>query len=168
MENIYEHSKLIISRFDFYYDAVNNKGTYYLTLNSFLIGAAFVFYTTFSRDLDLNRAVIGLLILTVFSGLLSIIITLLAVNPFSKSGESKKYQSLIFYASISKMKENEFVNDFLAQTSESIQKDMLMQIHKLSEGLSLKYERLKLASWLVAAEFVFIALIATSIFTNKI
>lgn len=168
MGNIYEHSKLIISRFDHYYDAVNSKGSYYLTLNSFLIGFAFVVYTTFSKEYEFNRIIIGLLILTVVAGLTSIIITLLAVNPFFKSGESKKYQSLIFFASISKMKEEEFVKDFLGQTPQALQTDLLIQIHKLSEGLSSKYEKLKLASWLVAAEFLFIAIIATSIFTNKI
>lgn len=168
IQNIYEHSKLVLSRYDHYYDSVNNKGTYYLTLNAFLIGAVFTVYTTFKNDIEFNRIVIGFMILSVCAGLLSIVITLLAINPFLKSGESKKYQSLIFFGSISKMKEHEFIKDFMMQKETDIQKDMLTQIHKLSEGLCSKYDKLKFAAWIIAAEFAFITIIAISIFTNNL
>lgn len=165
---IYDHSKLILDRYDHYYDSVNNKGTYYLTLNAFLIGAVFTAYTTFKSDMGFNRIVTALMILSVCAGFLSIVITLLAINPFLKSGESKKYQSLIFFGSISKMKEYEFIKDFMMQSESNIQKDMLTQIHQLSEGLCSKYNKLKFAAWIIAAEFAFITIIAISIFTNNL
>lgn len=167
MIDIYEHSKLVLSRYDHYYDSVNNKGTYYLTLNAFLIGAVFTAYTTFNNKIDFSNVIIWLMVLSVIAGFVSIIVTLLAINPFLKSGESRRYQSLIFFGSISQMKEHEFTKEFIQQNDEVIKKDMLAQIHKLSEGLCSKYNKLKYAAWIVAAEFALISIIVISIFTNN-
>jgi uncharacterized membrane protein len=167
MIDIYEHSKLVLSRYDHYYDSVNNKGTYYLTLNAFLIGAVFTAYTTFNNKIDFNNVIIWLMVLSVIAGFVSIIVTLLAINPFLKSGESRRYQSLIFFGSISKMKEHEFTKEFTQQNDEAIKKDMLAQIHQLSEGLCSKYNKLKYAAWIVAVEFALISIIVISIFTNN-
>jgi hypothetical protein len=167
MENLYNHSKFIIDRFDHYFDSVNNKGNYYLTLNAFLIGAVFTAYLTFNPALHFNNVLIGLMSLSIVLGVASIIVTQLAVNPFLKSGNSAKHQSLIYFGSISSMKESEFINDFVCQQETNIQKDMLTQVHHLAEGLTNKYKKLNIAGWLVVAQFVVIIIVAISIITNK-
>lgn len=167
MENNYEHSKFIIDRFDHYFDSVNNKGNYYLTLNAFLIGAVFTVFITFNPTIHFNNVLIGLMVVCILLSFASIIITLFAVNPFMKSGNSAKQQSLIFFGSISSMKEHEFIKDFNAQLLLDIQKDMLIQVYQLAGGLSSKYRKLNIAGWLVAAQFVIIVIVAISIITNK-
>ena len=38
MEIKYEHAKFVIERFDHYYDTVNSKGSFYIGLNTFILG----------------------------------------------------------------------------------------------------------------------------------
>jgi hypothetical protein len=66
------------------------------------------------------------------------------------------------------MKEHEFTREFRQQTDDDIQKDLLAQIHQLSEGLCSKYNKLKYAALIIAVEFAFITIIAISIFTNNL
>ena len=158
---------MILGRFDHYNDSVNNKGTYYLTLNAFLIGAVFTAYTVFDGTLHFNTVIVALMSLSVSLGFISIMATMFSIQPFLKSGESKKYQSLMYFGAISKMKEGEFMADFNGQNDEAVQNDLLVQIHKLAEGLCDKYNNLKIAGWAVAAQFAIIVIIAISIFTNS-
>lgn len=167
MENLYNHSKFIIDRFDHYFDSANNKGNYYLTLNGFLIGAVFTGYLTFNSTIHFNNVLIGLMSLCIMLGVASIVMTQLAVNPFLKSGNSTKYQSLMFFGSIAGMKEHEFMKDFSAQEPDDVDKDVQQQIYQLAKGLDGKYRKLNIAGWLVAGEFAIIMIVAISIITNK-
>lgn len=165
----YEHTKFIIERFDHYYDAVNNKGTFYIGLNTFLLGGLFVGFVTLYQQIPKPQYLWIMLISFALCSIVSTVATISAINPFLLSGKKKpRNRSLIFFGSIAKYQKENFVDTFLTQDNDRILKDLITQSWFLAKGLNLKYERLKLAGYLLIAQFVLLIPIIYCITKNLI
>lgn len=159
-------SKFIINRFDTYYNGVNTKCNFYLALNTFLIGGTITTYGFLLNKISLNQFHKCLLITIVILALLGIAITLFAVQPYLRSGNSKKYQSLFFFGSISSMKEKEFCEEFHSMTDEKVSEDLSCQAYQLAQGLSSKYRYLTWVGNCLGLNFLLIIILSISIITQ--
>lgn len=154
----YEHSKFLIERFDHYYDTVNNKGAFYIGINTFILGGICVTYLT------LHDKVKGLCFCDwcLFALLLgccvgSTLFTICAITPYSKGGIThNSSQSMIFFGAIASRDAQRFKNSFIEQTETDIQADMIHQVHVLAAGLNSKFQRLKWASYLLIVQYCII------------
>jgi hypothetical protein len=163
-----EVARYIISRFDQYYANVNAKGNFYLTLNSFIIGFIITGYSFLRDKIIFNAAITWLLIGAALIAFIAICAILFAVHPFLKSGNSKKYSSLIFFGSISQMKENEFADDFNQATVDTLLADFSSQIYQLAEGLNKKFSIMTTVGKLMLLQFSLITIIIISLIINNI
>lgn len=151
----YEHTKFIIERFDHYNDSVNNKGSFYIALNTFLLGGLFAGFVSLYKDIHYGGYLMCLLLGFGVCSLVSIGLTIIAINPFLNSGtKGSRRKSLMFFGSISEYQKNTYVETFLQQDADQILNDSLTQAWVLSTGLTGKYKKLKIAGWLLIAQFV--------------
>lgn len=165
-EKLSEHGKFIIERFDHYYDSINNKGNFFLTINTFLIGVIVSGYTFLQEKLKLDNTIQWLIAILALLGLVSIVFTIWAILPYLKSGNRKKYKSLLFFGSISEYSEIEFIKAFNENTDEAIRQDISRQIYTLAKGLNKKFARLKVAGIFLILEFLVITVITILILTR--
>lgn len=165
----YEHAKFAIERFDHYYDSVNNKGAFYIGLNTFLLGGLFVGFVTLYNQVAKPQYLWVMLICFALCGVISIVATIFAINPFLLSGKKKsRNRSLIFFGSIAEYQKENFIKTFLDQDSSRILNDTVTQTWFLAKGLDLKYKRLKIAGYLLIIQFVLLIPIIFCITKNLI
>ena len=93
----YDHAKFLIERFDHYYDSVNNKGAFYIALNTFIFGGLCVGYITLYKDIDVNAVIWVLLSILLTSNLISTVFTVLATMPFLKDNDEYKQKPSLKY-----------------------------------------------------------------------
>lgn len=166
MNDFSKHGQFIINRFDHYYANVNNKGSFYVTINTFLIGGIATAYGFIQNTFDINTTLKCLIAIVIISAFVSLALSIFAINPFLKSNNSSKYRTLLYFGSVAEMKEHEVIEEYQQLTDESINKDMAHQIFILALGLKKKYNLLKWAGIILASEFLIIALVIVSILTK--
>lgn len=155
MEDHYKRSIFLFDRFDKYFAAVNTKGTVYLTINTFFIGA---FLTNLNKLNDgFNITEVTALFIGIFLTLcfVSIVLALLAINPFL--GDGIKYgqqQSILYYGSISKYDRQLFHKKMSEIEEHELKEDISTQLHCLSIALTTKYQKLSWAGRLILCEFI--------------
>lgn len=165
----YEHAKFVIERFDHYYDSVNNKGAFYIGVNTFLLGGLFIGFISLYQQVAKPQYLWVMLIIFAMCSIVSTIATILAINPFLLSGKKKsKNRSLIFFGSVADYQKENYVSTFLAQDNERILNDTVSQTYFLAKGLSLKYQRLKVAGYLLIVQFILLIPIIYCITKNLI
>ncbi len=151
----YEHAKLIIERFDHYYDGVNNKGAFYIGLNTFILGGVCVGYLSLHSQVEAN---IGFWVLfggLVLSNILSIFYTIQALMPFLRDNHTNEERSsLIYFGSIAKHQLSYFREKFNEADEASVLDDLVEQLHCLATGLRKKYSYLKRAGWSIFCQFI--------------
>lgn len=149
-----EQLKFIMQRFDTYISGANTKGAFLLAFNTFLCGGLLTNYTTLTGLVGPNLSTylkVGLFLLIV-AGIISLVIVLLAVYPFLKSGNSSpdQYHSLIYFGSVSAFVTPEKYIDALKKQEEpEAYTDMAKQIHQLSKALRKKYWQLEWATKII-------------------
>ncbi len=158
--------KFIIGRFDNYYNGINSKCSFYLTLNTFLIGATVSSYAFLPDKIALNSIHIWMMIALVILAFASICLTLIAVHPYMKSGNSHKYSSLLFFGSISAMKEKDFYDDLTEADLEKLYNDFLSQAFQLANGLNRKFTFLNYVGRLLIFQFLIITSLIISFLTQ--
>jgi len=157
MENFYKRSELLFTRFDKYFDSVNSKGTLYLAINTFFIGAVMTNIDKLSTMFEMTEEVITFIILFLSLCLASTVFVLLAINPFLNSGtKNGSPSSIFFYGSIAKYEKEVFIRRLQGITEEELSNDVGSQIYCLAEGLCYKYSKLKWAGWCILFEFIMI------------
>src|SRR5690242_15949480 len=77
----YDHAKLIIGRFDHYYDGVNNKSAFYIALNTFIFGGICVGYLSLYNKVNTDLVLWIFFGALVISNALSILFTVMAIKP---------------------------------------------------------------------------------------
>ena len=153
-----EHLQFVVNRYDHYYDAVNNKGQFFLGLNTFIIGVLGATYSFLNDKVYSCSWVIYLFMgVSFISAFISIFHTLRAVLPFVENNT----RSLIFFASVSQMQVKDFVEEAKNASEMKFEEDLTFQVHQLATGLTKKYKRLTYAGYFIAIEFI--ALIPFSI-----
>ncbi len=165
----YEHAKFIIDRYDHYNDSVNNKSAFFIALNTFLLGGLFVGFVNFYRDMEMPHTLWCLLILFGLCSILSTMLTVIASNPFLVSGnKGAKRRSLIFFGSVSEYNRENYVEAFLKQGEDRMTEDAVSQAWLLATGLTAKYRKLRVAGWLLIAQFLLLIPIIYFITLNLI
>ena len=163
----YEHLKFLMERFDHYYDSINNKGAFYIGLNTFLLGGICVGYIAYHEKITNNYLFLGLIFAMMACCIVSILYTILAIRPYTKDNHvNDDCKSLIFFGGIADHTANFFFQKFDSETEDSILTDMKRQVHCLAVGLNVKYKRLKYASMLLLAQFC--TLLSLFFLTTKI
>jgi Family of unknown function (DUF5706) len=148
--NKQEHLRFCIERFDHYFESVNNKGAFFLAIDTFMIGGVIALYPTIRNEVDCGLWINGLFTTIVFTGLISVLITLLAGIPFLRSTGN----SSLYFGAIAAKSHEDFSNELNTQSERMLDDDYVSQIHELSTGLKRKYRKLQIAGYLVFAEFV--------------
>lgn len=143
-----EIQKFIMNRLDTYIDSSQNKSNLYLTLNTIISGGVIALISVKTDSCLLN----GLLGLIALFSIVSILITLKAINPYLKSSVGKK--SIFFFEDISKNEKEEYHNSVVAQNEKELLQDITNQTYDVSKGLSTKYKLLGIVGWIVAFEFL--------------
>jgi hypothetical protein len=149
-----QRASFIIERFDHYFDSVNNKGQFYIGLNTFIIGgivAGFLLHDEYDMTFRLFISAL----LTILCGGISIILTVLAIMPFLKDNHSENDNpSKVFFGGISRYQLARFKEVFRSQQDDQFTDDLLEQAHCLAGGLTTKFGQLKWASRFLIAEFI--------------
>lgn len=155
--------KHTLARFDQYYSGVNSKGQFYLAINTFLIGASVASYTLMKDEFALSHTMKFLHGLVIVLSFFSILLVLVAINPFLKSGGSGKYNSLLFFGALASLSEVDVHSYYKAATAETITDDFRRQVYVLAGGLKRKYTFLQWSGLLLFAEFLLISIISISL-----
>jgi hypothetical protein len=159
----YEHARFAINRYDHYYDTVNNKGAFYISLNTFMLGGLSAGFISLQGNLERPTYLWLMLILFAGCSLLSSILTVIAIHPFFKIPNKKGKRSLIYFASVQQFEEQNFIEAFLQQDESRRTRDTVSQMLHLAKGLTRKFTLLKIAGSLIVAQFVILIPIIFSI-----
>lgn len=154
--------KYSIDRFDHYYDSVNNKSAVYIAINTFITGGIIVLLTQSDivcRMSNIGKFCIGILLLI---GISNLILLSLASIPYF----SKKQDSILYFGSISQMKQSEFNKSSKNYTNKGELKDLRLQAYLLAKGLTVKFTRLKFAGIMLVIQFVLLFIILFLILIN--
>lgn len=155
MDNFYKRSEMIFSRFDKYIEVVNSKGTLYLAINTFFIGAVISNIDNLNSSFRLTEIIITSIATFMILCLISTVLVLLAINPFLKSGTKNGVSSSVFYyKSVAAYDKDVFISRLQNIPVEELEEDIGNQLYCLAEGLNSKYEKLKWAGWLILGEFI--------------
>jgi hypothetical protein len=136
--------KFNISRYDHYYDSVNNKANFWLAFNSFAIGAVLASYSTAKELVVLeNRGMFscGVAVFTILS-VFACILIMVASSPHlnARRRAANATRSLLYFDDVAAMDVVDYRNeldsaDIVRETS-----DMTGQAHSLAMGLARKYK----------------------------
>lgn len=157
-----------ISRYDNYYDSVNNKGMFYLTFNTFILSGMCASFITLKPSINSNIIIYILLIIILITCTISIIYTIISLNPFLKSNylNTSSRKSLLFFGDVASISANEYVDSCKNQTRNELLEDLINQNHALANGLNMKFKRLKCAGDLILVQFFFVLVIIPFIIFN--
>ncbi|SMC72690.1 hypothetical protein [Cellulophaga tyrosinoxydans] len=161
-----EKERLIysISRFDHYFDSVNNKTAVYIAINTFVVGSLITLYITLVKEIICySEAFQSLIAISFLLGLITLIILVNASIPFF----SKDSESMYYFGGIGTMKKEDFISCSKNLTIKEELKDLRNQVHTLSSGLTTKFTKLKLAGRLLIIQFVLLIPIFIIIIFNK-
>jgi hypothetical protein len=167
MDKKYEHAKFIIERFDHYYDTVNNKSSFYIGLNTFILGSICAGYIGVGNKVDQGIYFWMLLILIFSLCIVGIVYTINAISPFLKDNENRDdVPSRIFFGGIARYKLNDFLEKCKEEDDHSTLEDMYRQVHCLANGLDSKFKNLKVVSLLLLFQIIIISLFCFYIIKN--
>ncbi|OLY95709.1 hypothetical protein SAMN05444008_1208 [Cnuella takakiae] len=151
----YEHAKFIIERFDHYYDGVNNKGAFYIGLNTFIFGGICVGYLSLHDKVTADALFWTLFSVLVISNILSTFFTITALMPFLKGNhQGLELPSLVYFGGIARHGLSHFKERFEKADGATMLDDLLQQAYCLAQGLDSKYKKLKYAAMCVVAQFI--------------
>jgi hypothetical protein len=166
---LHEHAMFIMGRYDNHYDSVNNKGVFYITLNTFLLGGLFAGFTILYDKIDKPFLLWVGCIFFSLSSVISSILVILAINPFLKSGDEMSARpSLLFFGSAAQYQHNDYLKSLRDQTDAEREEDMAAQIWQLSQGLCEKYRRLSIAGKLLIVQLILLIPIIYYITSNLV
>jgi len=148
-----EKDRLIytISRFDHYFESVNNKTAVYIAINTFILGGILAGYVNIDKyiieHVNLFNIILSIILLL---GLCSLIILTYASIPFF----SKKPNSLFYFGTIGSQSKDDFIEASKKYENKDELKDLRSQVHVLAKGLNTKFVRLQLSGRLLVLQFV--------------
>lgn len=148
-----EKDRLIytISRFDHYFESVNNKTAVYIAINTFVLGGILAGYVNINQYIKEYEDIFNIILCLILGlGLITLIILILASIPYF----SKKPNSLFYFGTIGTFSKDEFIEKSKKYDSKDELKDLRGQVHILSKGLNKKFERLKLSGRLLVLQFI--------------
>ncbi|RZL60262.1 MAG: hypothetical protein EOO93_14780 [Pedobacter sp.] len=168
MKDFFDRSKFSFSRYDSYYNSINAKGAFYLTVNTFFVGLTITGLNWTQNRYNITELTAFFICIFLFSCFVAIITTLLAINPFLRSGETYgKAKSILYYGSVAEFSCFDFKNRFESISEEDLKEDITTQLHILACGLKRKYKLLSISGTLIIAEFILLLPILLMLIINK-
>ena len=152
MKEKIELLKYTIDRYDTYIESTQTKSNLYLALNTAIVGGIITLLTT-SGNTGISKAAIILLGLVALLSLMSIVLTLWAINPYLKN-ISGKSDSVLFFQEVAGMAYSDFHLKFLEVSKKNLFTDMTCQAYSLATALKKKYRKLMYAGRMLIAEFI--------------
>jgi len=148
-----EKDRLIytISRFDHYFESVNNKTAVYIAINTFILGGILAGYVNVEKYIEEYVNLFNInLSLVLALGLATLILLIYASIPYF----SKKPNSLYYFGTIGSQSKDSFVEKSKKYETKDEIKDLRNQVYVLSKGLNTKFVRLKLSGQLLVLQFI--------------
>jgi hypothetical protein len=145
-----EHCRFSISRYDGYYDSINNKANVFLAINIFLIGGLFASLALLPNYLNIYSGAAFWILIMLALNIASTLFTLIAIIPYSKTDGN----SLVYFGDIAEMKPSTFLKKFSAQQESELCEDLKKQIFYLAKGLGKKFKNLRIAGQLLFIEAI--------------
>jgi hypothetical protein len=168
MKDFYDRAKFNFTRYDTYYSNVNSKGAFYLTVNTFFVGFFLSCISWVKENFNITELTGFFICLFLLSCFAAIIITLLAINPFLKSGETYgKSKSIFYYGSVAEYSCSDFKKHFEEIDEDKLKDDICTQLHSLAVGLKRKFKLLSISGNLILSEFVLLIPIIIMLTINK-
>ena len=166
--NKIEQLKFIIQRVDHYYNGVNLKGTFFLGINTFLLGICLsAIHSVAEKNSEGMLQLHIVLTLITLASLISIFAVLMAILPFLQNGHSGEYKSRIFFGSIAKYKNAEgFIDDIDNADDSGFIDDLARQTYTLSKGLKSKSIKIRTAGIALAISVLLTVVFFTLILTR--
>jgi Pycsar effector protein len=161
-----EKDRLIytLSRFDHFFDNVNNKTAAYIAINTFVTGGVLAGYTQVYQYITSYEYCFNIVLgLVLLFGLSSLIMLVRASIPFF----STKPNSIYFFGSIGKLKKDDFIKKSKNYSMKDEIKDLREQVHILSKGLNAKFVKLKIAGTLLLVQFIMLSILIIIFLINK-
>lgn len=158
-----EALKHTMDRYDHYYDSINNKGSLFLSLNTFLLGGVITGYYSIKDTLEGRCDIIFFVWIALISSILSIVLTLMAIIPYLNKQADSINGSAMNFGNVSNLSFQSFKKMYDDMTEERQYHDCLQQVHLLAKGLQRKFNRLQSATYLLAGSFVSIIIIGVKI-----
>ena len=158
-----ETLKHTIDRYDHYYDTINNTGNLYLTLNTFLLGGIITGYYNIKELLAQRCDVIFFVWVGLLCSLFSIAFTLWAIIPYLNKQSDSVNGSVLNFGNVSNISFVSFKKMYEELSAEKKYEDYLQQVYLLSQGLQLKFNRLRTATYLLGGCFVCVLIIGIKI-----
>ena len=158
-----ERLRFTIGRFDHYYETVNSKGSFFLGINTAIMGGLFLLL--FDNGVSKlptsfwTNALLGVAFLTSAG---SILYTLLAIVPYTKRGS----RTNLFFGNIASRSEEEFVRSVKEETAGEHLGDLAGQAHTLAKGLHAKFWKLRIAGILLGICFSALLVLGVIILSN--
>lgn len=154
MKDIYRRSEFIFSRIDHYLEVVNTKGAVYLTINTFFIGAFLASLDALVNKFEVTEVTAFILGAFLFLCFVSILLVMLAINPFLRGGVGVgQNPSVFYYGSVSSYDKETYRERLIDIPESELKDDLATQIYCLSKALRAKYLKLEWAGKLIMAEF---------------
>ncbi len=168
MKDFYDRAKFSFTRYDSYYSSINSKGAFYLTVNTFFIGLFLTSINWVQNKFTITELTAFFICLFLLSCFIAIITTLLAINPFLKSGETYgRAKSVLYYGSVAEFSCSDFKAKFENIEENDLKDDVGTQLHILAVGLKKKYRLLTISGSLILAEFMLLIPILIMLTINK-
>lgn len=166
MKEKIEHVKFIISRYDTYIESTQTKSNLYLALNTAIIAGIITLVSTTKPEQFtlLNLIVLGLVSML---AVLSITLTLIAINPYLKSA-SKKSDSIIFFNEVSSYDFEMYAKKVDDISDKKLLKDLNCQAFSLATALKGKYQKLYYAGRILIFEFALLFIYVILLITKTI
>ena len=152
-----EELRFILDRLDIYLESSQNKSNLYMALNTIVLGGVITIIAAI-KELECSSLLNISLLLIALASIASILITLSAINPYTKSSKSTK--SVFFFKDIaehSSFQEYQTLLDNHIDSEEKLAEDISSQIYSIAKGLNMKYRKLKTVGLIIAGEFTLLA-----------
>lgn len=157
----------VIKRYDTYIVSTNAKASLIIAFNSLIMGAVLLKFGDiigFYSNQSMKSFVGFLLVLITASTLLSLFHVFRVVYPFfgNTSEEKTQISSLIYFGSVSKMSDEEYMENISKASLEQLTKDLSSQTTILANGL--KGKMMKMRSSINAITFTMVLILFLVLF----
>lgn len=167
-----DNLKYILTRYDNYINASNVKGTFIVSLNTFIVGCIIINRKTlidiFLNNESLKTSINVLIYLVCILALVIIGLTIVALFPYLKSGNSSKdsYHSHIYYGSVKGFQSaDDYIKSFEKLDDDSFKRDLANQVWVVAKGVSIKYQFLNYSMIVIFFElFLFLIILCLILF----
>ena len=134
--------KFCISRYDHFYESVNNKSNLLLAVCTFIVGMLIAAYTIISEKIFITCFIRAFYMICVILGIGSILILLFAAIPYLTS--KSHFVSLHYFSSVSNLNFEDFSKFSREMTKDEELADLRRQTHLLASGISRKFNVLRI------------------------